>query len=272
MFEITLTAALPIIGSSAAGLNSSPIFLVAGFGSGTSVAEMVATSGPVAKAVLLLLLVFSIVSWAIIVQKYLLFRKIRRQTAAFLTVFFEQRNLAVINSEAKRYSHSPLARMFVAGYRKVRSHQRAAGAAGNPHEVAIEDEIREPTSINELLEELQSTLARVAAEEVARLERALTFLATTGSTTPFIGLFGTVWGVMGAFQGIGARGSTSIGVVAPGIAEALIATAAGLAAAIPAVIAFNYYVNRVKAAATQMDSFADEFLGIVRRARARGVI
>ncbi|MDV2503692.1 MAG: MotA/TolQ/ExbB proton channel family protein, partial [bacterium] len=93
-----------------------------------------------------------------------------------------------------------------------------------------------------------------------------------GSTTPFIGLFGTVWGVMGAFQGIGMRGSTSISVVAPGIAEALIATAAGLAAAVPAVIAYNYYVNRVKAAATQMDSFADEFMGIVRRAKVRGRI
>jgi biopolymer transport protein TolQ len=260
-----------MIGSPAAGFLASPVFLVAGYGSGTSVAEMVATSGPVAKAVLLILLAFSIVSWAIITQKYLLFRKIKRQSAAFLTVFFDQRNLAVINSEAKRYGHSPLARMFVAGYRKVRSHQRTA-TAGNPHGVAIDEDIREPASVNELLEELQNTLARVAAEEVARLERALTFLGTTGSTTPFIGLFGTVWGVMGAFQGIGARGSTSIGVVAPGIAEALIATAAGLAAAIPAVIAYNYYVNRVKASATQMDSFADEFLGIVRRAKTRGVI
>lgn len=266
-----MISALPMMGIPPAGPIASPIFLVAGFGSGTSVSEMVASAGPVAKAVLLVLLLFSIVSWAIITQKYLLFRKIRKQSAAFLSVFFEQRNLAVINAEAKSYSYSPLARMFVAGYRKVRSHQKLI-PAGNPHGAVIEEDIREPATMNELVEELQSTLTRVAAEEVARLERALTFLATTGSTAPFIGLFGTVWGVMGAFQGIGARGSTSIGVVAPGIAEALIATAAGLAAAIPAVIAFNYYVNRVKAAATQMDSFADEFLSIVRRAKSRGVI
>lgn len=234
---------------------------------------MVSSAGPVAKAVLLLLLAFSIISWAIIIQKFLLFRKTKKQTAAFLSVFFEQRNLAVISAEAKGYAYSPLARMFLAGYRAVRSHQRAY-QAGNPHGTLLEDEeaAAPPASINEIIEELRSTLARVAAEEVARLERALTFLATTGSTTPFIGLFGTVWGVMGAFHGIGARGSTSIGVVAPGIAEALIATAAGLAAAIPAVIAYNYYVNRVKAAATQMDSFADEFMGIVRRAKTRGVI
>jgi biopolymer transport protein TolQ len=153
----------------------------------------------------------------------------------------------------------------------VRQHQRAL-QEGNPRGGAFEDEIEEPTSPHEVTEDVQRTLARVAAEEVTRLERALTFLATTGSTTPFIGLFGTVWGVMGAFQGIGLRGSTSISVVAPGIAEALIATAAGLAAAVPAVIAYNYYVNRVRAAATQMDSFADEFMGIVRRARVRGRI
>ncbi len=270
MYGITLTL-LPMIGSPPVGLFQQSIFLAAGFGSGTSVSEMVATAGPVAKAVLIILLAFSIVSWAIITQKFLLFRKIKKQTTAFLGVFFEQRNLAVINAEAKAYPLSPLARMYLAGYRKVRSHQRTVGG-GNPHGVAVEEDLGATANLNDVMYELQSTLARVAAEEVARLERALTFLATTGSTTPFIGLFGTVWGVMGAFQGIGARGSTSIGVVAPGIAEALIATAAGLAAAIPAVIAYNYYVNRVKAAATQMDSFADEFLGIVRRAKARGVI
>lgn len=271
MYGIIFLSASPMISSLPVGPVSPPMFLVVSFGSGTSVAEMVLAAGPVAKAVLLLLLAFSIVSWAIITQKYLLFRRVKKDTSAFLTVFFEQRNLAVINSEAKTYAFSPLARMFAAGYRKVRSHQRTS-LTGNPHGSVLEEEVGGAVSLNDVLEELQSTLARVAAEEVARLERALTFLATTGSTTPFIGLFGTVWGVMGAFQGIGARGSTSIGVVAPGIAEALIATAAGLAAAIPAVIAYNYYVNRVRAAATQMDSFADEFLGIVRRAKARGVI
>ncbi len=246
-------------------------FLATPFGGVGTVAEMVLIAGPVAKAVLLLLLLFSIISWAIIAHKYLLFRKARKESSAFLSAFFEQRNLAVINSEAKAYPFSPLARMFVAGYRTVRQYQVAA-KEGNPRGGAFDDEIEEPATIHEITEDVQRTLARVAAEEVTRLERALTFLATTGSTTPFIGLFGTVWGVMGAFQGIGARGSTSISVVAPGIAEALIATAAGLAAAVPAVIAYNYYVNRVKAAATQMDSFADEFMGIVRRAKVRGRI
>lgn len=246
-------------------------FLFVGSNAGGTVAEMVLTAGPVAKAVLLILLVFSIVSWAIIVQKFLLFRKARRQTAVFLEVFFGERNLAVINSEAKALAFSPLARMFMASYRTMRSHQRTSGAA-NPYRPAVVEEMGEPTSLQDITEDLERILARVASEEVARMERALIFLASTGSTTPFIGLFGTVWGVMGAFQGIGLRGSTSIGVVAPGIAEALIATAAGLAAAIPAVIAYNYYVSRVKATATQMDSFTEELLRIIRRAKTRGGI
>ena len=247
-------------------------FLVANIGGGWSVAEMILAAGPVAKSVLLVLLGFSVISWAIIGQKYLLFRKARKQTAGFLGVFFDQRNLAVINAEAKAFAYSPLARMFLAGYRTVRRHQQAI-QEGNPSGVVFEEEgLEERASVQEVTEEAQRTLARVAAEEVTRMERALIFLATTGSTTPFIGLFGTVGGVMGAFQNIGARGSTSVSVVAPGIAEALIATAAGLAAAVPAVIAYNYYVNRVKSVATQMDSFADEFMGIVRRAKTRGRI
>ncbi|MFQ5893664.1 MAG: MotA/TolQ/ExbB proton channel family protein, partial [Nitrospinota bacterium] len=192
-------------------------FLVVSFGGMGTVADMVVAAGPVAKTVLLILLGFSVISWAIIAQKYLLFRRARKETSAFLEVFFEQRNLAVINAEAKAYPYSPLARMFLASYRTVRRHQQAL-QEGNPHGVTLEEELGEQAFLQDITEDVQRTLARVAAEEVTRMERALIFLATTGSTTPFIGLFGTVWGVMGAFQGIGLRGSTSISVVAPGIA------------------------------------------------------
>ena len=187
-----------------------------GFGGG--IVDLILYSGPVVKAVLLILLFFSILSWAIIFAKLRLIRLADSESRSFLRIFWEGKQFASIFAESKKLRHSPTAEIF-----------------------------------------------RSAYMELTKLERALGFLATTGSTTPFIGLFGTVWGIMDAFRGIGARGSATLAVVAPGISEALIATAAGLAAAIPAVVAYNYYINRIKVLSAQMENFSSELLNIIER-------
>ncbi len=234
------------------------------FGRGTSVADMVTQAGPMAKGVLLVLLGFSIISWAIIAHKFRLMRQIRRESRLFLEAFQDSSSLSAIYTRSIRMQYTPLAKIFIAGFRELKGSSdpdlrpgrggkegpSASDLAGNPNLAAV-----------------RRVLAIAVSEETARLEHALIFLATTGSTTPFIGLFGTVWGVMNAFRGLGMRGSASIGVVAPGIAEALIATAAGLAAAIPAVMAYNYFVNKVKFLAADMDNFANMFLAYVEKHR-----
>jgi biopolymer transport protein TolQ len=222
----------------------------------SGVFDLVVNAGPVAKAVLIVLGVFSIVSWALIVEKWWQFRRVRRQTLGFLKVFREARRPSIVHGAAKKFRESPLAQLYGAAYQEV---------SGIP-EVAdrVLDDV-ENVLPSERLDAVQRAMRRAAGLEVARLERYLPFLATTASSTPFIGLFGTVWGVMAAFHGIGSQGSASLAVVAPGISEALIATAAGLGAAIPAVIAYNYFVNRVKHWATEMDGFSLDLLNLLSR-------
>jgi biopolymer transport protein TolQ len=214
------------------------------------VLELIWNAGPVAKFVLVVLALFSVVSWALIVEKWWQLRRVRSQTLGFLKIFREGRRTSGLQSVAKKYRDSPLAQIYAAAY------QEAAEA----DDLDDNDEV-----IGERLNAAQRAMRRTAGLEIAQLERYLPFLATTASATPFIGLFGTVWGVMSAFQGIGSQGSASLAVVAPGISEALIATAAGLAAAIPAVIAYNYFVNRVKHWATEMDGFSLELLNLMSR-------
>jgi biopolymer transport protein TolQ len=214
------------------------------------VLELVWNAGPVAKFVLAVLALFSVVSWALIVEKWWQLRRVRSQTLGFLRIFREGRRPSAVQGVAKKYRDSPLAQIYAAGY------QEAADADG----LDDTDEV-----MGERLSAAQRAMRRTAGLEIAQLERYLPFLATTASATPFIGLFGTVWGVMSAFHGIGSQGSASLAVVAPGISEALIATAAGLAAAIPAVIAYNYFVNRVKHWATEMDGFSLELLNLMSR-------
>jgi biopolymer transport protein TolQ len=220
----------------------------------SGVLDLVLTAGPIAKVILVILALFSIISWALIVEKWWLFRRVRRQTLTFLKAYREARTPALVQASARKLRESPLAQLYVAAYNEM-------GARDVVDQVLDDGDELSPAR----LEIVQRALRRTATLEVARLERYLPFLATTASATPFIGLFGTVFGIIAAFHGIGQQGSASLAVVAPGISEALIATAAGLGAAIPAVIGYNYFVNRVKHWATEMDSFSLELLNLLAR-------
>lgn len=211
-----------------------------------SIIDMVMHAGPVAKLVLVVLLAFSIGSWAIIGYKWRMLRRVKAESDRFQELYHESNSLSSLHAAAKRMPDSPPARLFAAGYAEVSREVKAKG--GSSPGVAVE----------QLEGHLKRTLERVARQEISQLERALSFLATTGSTTPFIGLFGTVWGVMDSFRSIGVKGSAHIASVAPGISEALIATAAGLVAAIPAVIAYNYFVHQVRALAAEIEGFVEE--------------
>lgn len=227
-----------------------------------SLFDMVIHAGFVVQLVLLLLLLFSVVSWAIILMKYFGIRKINRENGLFLNAYMKSTKLSDIFPETKKYPHSTLAEVFRAGYAELARITKASRAnppgkegqeaGGHLLEIAGVDNV-------------ERALNRACGSEATKLEAALGFLATTGSASPFIGLFGTVWGIMETFKGIGARGSATLAVVAPGISEALIATAAGLAAAIPAVIFYNYYLNRVRGMTLEMDHFSSELLNIVDR-------
>jgi biopolymer transport protein TolQ len=200
-------------------------------------------TGWVARIVLLLLLFFSLLSWAIILQKSHIFGRIEPQTRKFLQVFRSGRDLPDPRTMRVAAAGSPLVQVYEAGFRVLQSQI----TAGNPHAGKLK-------SANAIQVEMQLA----SAEEVRRLEKWMPWLATTGSVSPFIGLFGTVWGVMDAFAGLGEAGSASLRAVAPGIAEALVTTAAGLFTAIPAVIAYNHYLQDIRSFAARMDNFAME--------------
>lgn len=221
-----------------------------------TVMDMMASAGLVSKGVLVVLLLFSLISWGIIFHKLRLYGRIRRETEAFREFFQKKNQLDQIYASAKKLRNCPMARVFLAGYIELATQFRIT-QSGQPD--------AEESFLLEKLDSISRALERATAQEVTKLERWLFFLGTTGSVTPFIGLFGTVWGVMNAFSGIGAKGAASIAVVAPGIAEALIATAAGLFTAIPAVIAYNYFVYRVKIKATDMDNFSLDMLSLIDR-------
>lgn len=201
-----------------------------------SVIQLILQAGYVVKAVMIVLLLFSIFSWTIIFYKWRLFSKADKETAGFFRVYSSTLNARDLYVAAKRFSISPLASL----YRSVYSEKTYADR-----------------------DELKRMLRRYSALESAKLERYLNFLATTGSTTPFIGLFGTVWGIMNTFRGIGGAGSASLAVVAPGIAEALIATAMGLLAAIPAVVAYNYYLSRANRMTVELEDFSEELVDYI---------
>jgi len=204
----------------------------------------------VVQLVLVILLFFSVFSWAIIIFKRNTLRSASLKSKKFMEIFRKSRNLGEVNEAAKKYRASPLAALFRAGYREL-----AFFSKSNPH-----------PSLNESnLESVNRAMIKAANREVARFETMMNFLATTGSVTPFIGLFGTVWGIMNAFNEIGIARSAALVTVAPGIAEALIATAVGLFAAIPAVIAYNYFLYRIKEQTTEMEDFSIEFLSILER-------
>jgi biopolymer transport protein TolQ len=215
---------------------------------------LIAHSGPVGRAVLLVLLLFSIVSWAIIIYKGIALHRAYAQSQTFLQIFRKSSKFSEVNAVCLQLRASPLVGVFQAGYVEV--NQQVRGAA--PGATAPRPTVRS-------LESLSRSLVRAATVEATRLERRLSFLATTASVCPFVGLFGTVWGIMTAFGDIGRMGSANLAVVAPGISEALITTAMGLLAAIPAAVFFNFFSSRVKVLSAMTDDFALEFLNIVER-------
>jgi biopolymer transport protein TolQ len=226
-----------------------------------SLVDMILGAGLIVQLVLLLLFLFSVVSWAIILMKWFNIRKVGRENELFMSAYMKSSKLSDISSEAKKYRYSTLAEVFRAGYGELAKMTRARG---NPPGRETPEAGAQAVEIAGL-DNVERSMNRACGTETTKLEAAIGFLATTGSASPFIGLFGTVWGIMDTFKGIGARGSATLAVVAPGISEALIATAAGLAAAIPAVIFYNYYLNRIKNMTLDMDHFASELLNIVER-------
>ncbi len=219
-----------------------PAFIVGG-----EIVDLVAETGAVAKLVLIILLVFSLVSWAIILSKWGRLRRARVQSGRFLRAFRKAQRLQDVAAVAEQFRPSPLVGVFEGGYEEYR-HQ-----VGNPSGV-----------VRSLLA-IQRAMQIAASEEMTRFERNLPWLAITGAVTPFIGLFGTVWGIIDAFHGLGTAGAATLRAVAPGISEALITTAAGLAAAIPAVIAYNLIGGSIRDLAARGDDFGLEMLNAVER-------
>ena len=233
---------------------------------GVDFVNLIAHATWLAKSVLLILLLFSAVSWGIILYKVWQYRRAARDTGTFLQVFRKSTKFSEVQSITASVPASPLVGIFQAGYAELNTQLRhPAGRAAVTPDGESKPAGGAPRPTLRSLEAVDRALLRATSVEVSKLERRVPFLATTASITPFIGLFGTVIGIMVAFSRIGAEGSTSLAVVAPGIAEALIATAAGLFAAVPAVYFYNDFTNRVKEFASQMDDFALEFLNISER-------
>ena len=223
---------------------------------GANIVQLFLTAGWTAKAVLLILALFSFGSWAVIVGKLWSFSRADAHSGRFVTHFRKSRKFADVLGVCDKYPSSPLVGLFRAGYAELDAQVKAG------RDVAPSDSGR---LFVKSLPAIERALERAAGVESNRLTRRLPFLATTASATPFIGLFGTVWGILGAFRQIGVTGSTSIVTVAPGIAEALVNTAAGLVAAVPALIAYNYFNGRVKVIRSEMRDFALEFLNLAER-------
>jgi len=225
-----------------------------------SVLGILAVTGLVVKAVLVILSLFSVVSLGIIFFKFRQVYRANSQSQRFLDFFWKVKRFDAINDELDRFTDSPLAMLFSEGFSELKKLREKGTEKEDPNVIS--------TDLGGI-DNIARALRRATTSEITRLEKYLTFLATTGATAPFIGLFGTVWGIMTAFKGIGETGSASLAVVAPGIAEALVATAVGLIAAIPAVMGYNHFQHKIKVLIADMDSFSTEYLNIVQRTFAR---
>ncbi len=217
--------------------------------------QMVAEAGPVVKLVLLTLLIFSVISWAIIIYKMLLLRKVEKEGGAFYDLFWDKSQFSAIAELTKDYANSPLTALFNSAYKELKGIISEAGPTDRG-ETAI-------TTAD--LERVKRILVKQGAMEMAQLDYAVSFLATTGNTAPFIGLFGTVWGIMNSFRSIGAQGSANLAVVAPGISEALVATALGLLVAIPAVVGYNHLTSRTGRVARDIDNFSSDLINVIEK-------
>jgi biopolymer transport protein TolQ len=213
--------------------------------------DLVLNAGLMGKLVLLLLLGISVWCWAIVYSKWRALRGALDENAQFLSFFWQSKSIDEIFARVDQFSRSPVASVFRSGMKELRklpdTSDSALAALG--------------------VENVGRALSRAAGEEISHLEHNVTWLATTASAAPFVGLFGTVWGIMTSFQRIGASGSANLAVVAPGISEALIATAAGIGAAIPAAVFYNFFLNKIKRVALDIDGFNQDFLNIVRRSQ-----
>ena len=210
---------------------------------------ILANTGLVARGVLALLLLFSIISWAMIFQKLGMFGRVRRQSDQFLRIFRATRGVA--NPQALASAGSPFASVYTAGYRELQS--QVGGQPTNPHPPKLKS-----------LQAVTANMQVASSEEVRRVEKGMSWLATTGSVAPFVGLFGTVWGILRAFEQIGATHQAGIDVVGPGIAEALVTTAAGIIVAIEAMVIYNYFMARLARTALELKLMAEEFVELLR--------
>ena len=226
-------------------------------GSEIDLFKLILSSSIISKAVLLILLFFSVFSWAIIFKKFVVIRKLRRDSETFIRMFRKSKRFSEISTACESLRNTPLVEVFLAGYEELEAQLLPDGKTqvpGGSHSPTLK-------TINVI----QRALSRSSSVELTKLERNMSFLATTASVAPFIGLFGTVLGIITAFGGLASEGTATIRAVAPGIADSLIATAAGLFAAIPAVIAYNYFVHQVKEFGSAMDDFSLEFLNLMER-------
>jgi len=226
-----------------------------------SILSFFAETGLTAKVVLGILLFFSLVSWAIIFAKFIRLRRVSRQSEKFVAFFRKSKRFSEVNTFAGELSDTPLTTLFKAGYaeldaqvKAIRAEDTPTTAGGSSGKLLIKN-----------ISGIERALERAIGVEMSRLTRSMTFLATTAAACPFIGLFGTVWGIMQSFRAIGQTGSTSIAAVAPGISEALVNTAAGLAAAIPALIFYNYFMGKVREQRAGMEDFSLEFINLAER-------
>ncbi|MBU4344553.1 MAG: MotA/TolQ/ExbB proton channel family protein [Proteobacteria bacterium] len=226
---------------------------------------MVYNAGLMVQFVLLILLFFSITSWAIMIVKYRYIKRAFKESVYFTDFFWKSRDLSDAFVKAKHLHGSPVARIFRVGYSELKKLSQSGVSVTSQSQQSSGAEIPSLNAKFAGIDNLKRALRRAINTETTRMTHLVPFLATTGNTTPFIGLFGTVWGIMNSFHGIGLKGSASLAVVAPGISEALIATAAGLAVAIPAVIAFNYFMQKIRIIETELQSFSADFLNIIER-------
>ncbi len=225
-----------------------------------SITQMIGGAGPMVKFVMLVLLIFSLASWTIVLMKWNLLRKIRIDSEDFLDTFWNSANLNEAYKEVEEFEYSPEAAVFTAGFNELQKINKlqARKENDNQSETTLDMQLAS-------MDNLKRAVRKAEMQKFTQFNRALPFLATTGSASPFIGLFGTVWGIMTSFHEIGMKGSASLAVVAPGISEALVVTAAGLFVAIPAVITFNFFSNKLEQVDTATQHFTTDFLNLVER-------
>lgn len=223
----------------------------------TSLMDSLLDASLIVQLTLIILILLSVFCWTIAITKLKTFKMIRQNNEIFIAKFWKVNSLDALYEDLDQYKHSPLARVYKAAYLEMKKlaespmlNRQTAGEA-KPHLTGIDN--------------LERVLRKSTDNEIAQMESKLTILATTGSTGPFVGLFGTVWGIMSSFHKIGATGSASLAVVAPGISEALFATAIGLAAAIPAVVMYNHFITQLKKEEIELNNFSSDFLNIVKR-------